>query len=268
MKYPLIGKFLPGKSCIHQLDARTKLLCLFLILAALVTASSPLNYLLLLGIMLILIYLGQIPLAAAFSSIRRTWLFFLTIFLMNALFFDDGSPIWSWGIFHLSKGGIQQGTHVVVTVIMVMILGNILTCTTAPMALTTAIGYLIKPLKLFRIPTDDIAMIIGTAITFIPTLFEEIETIKKAQTARGARFESKQLKQRISALFPLVIPVFLSAFRRADELAQAMEARGYRKAGKRTSKKAPSLPLQDRAILISCLLMCITQYYVFTYLFI
>jgi len=135
-----------------------------------------------------------------------------------------------------------------------------LTLTTSPTQVTSALESLIKPLKLIGIPTEDIAMIISVSIQFIPTLMEESETIKMAQITRGARFESKKLSERARSYIPLIIPIFISAFRRADELSLAMEARGYRNAKNRTKKKKKPIEGQDYIALTICASICIVQF--------
>src|SRR5690606_9712290 len=135
-----------------------------------------------------------------------------------------------WGIVQLSRGGMEQGFRVVGNVVLILVLGNLLTMTTLPTQVTAALASLIKPLKFIGVPTEEVAMILSIAIQFIPTLMEETELIKMAQIARGARFESRKLPERAASFIPLVVPVFISAFRRAEELALAMEARGYRNA--------------------------------------
>lgn len=187
------------------------------------------------------------------------WLFFLVIFLMNALFFDSADRICSWWIFSLSHGGLVQGANVVLRVMLIIIISNIFTCTTDTAEITFALNSLIKPLKFIRVPVEDVAMIISIAIQFIPTLLEETDTIRKAQTARGARFESKRLLEKAASITPLVIPIFISAFRHADELSQAMEARGYRNARNRTRRKREPLHMRDYAALAVCTSVFVIQ---------
>ena len=149
----------------------------------------------------------------------------------------------------------MQGANIVCRVILIMILGNVLTSVTSPIEMTGAMETLLCPLALFGIPVGDVAMILGVALQFIPVFMEETELIQKAQTARGARFESRRLKDRAASVMPLVVPVFLSAFRRADELSVAMEARGYRRSRGRTKRLKVSFRLQDLAALaVSCII--------------
>ncbi len=222
------GKYVMGKSIVHRLDSAVKLLCFLILIAAVVISDSIYAYAFILVCIAAIIALSRIVLVSVLSPIRRMWLFFIIIFLMNAMFFISDNSIFSWWIFSLSVGGILQGLNVVIHVALVIVLGSILTMTTKPMDITNALSRLMKPLGLFGIPVEEIAMIISVAIQFIPTLIEETDMIKKAQIARGARFESKRIIERAVSFFPLLIPVFISAFRRADELSMAMEARGYR----------------------------------------
>lgn len=253
------GQYVPGNSAIHKLDARVKIVCLFLLLAAIVVSSSVCGYVLVFFITFTLVLLAKLSFKIALASIRRLWLFFIVILLMNGLFYDSTAPFWSWGIINISFEGVRQGTRVVLNVVFIMILGNVLTSTTTPIDMTTSLSNLMRPLRLIRIPVEDVAMIISIAIQFIPTLLEEADTIKKAQIARGARFESKKLAERAMSFLPLIIPLFLSAFRRADELSIAMETRGYRNARDRTKKARIPLCQSDLLALAFSFIVCLIQ---------
>ena len=196
------------------------------------------------------------------SPIRRLWVFFIVIFLMNALFFSAENPRFSWWIVSLSDEGMRQGARVMLNVCFIMVLGNVLTSTTTPIDMTAALSSLLKPLRLLRVPVEDVAMIICVAIQFVPTLLEEADLIKKAQTARGARFESSKLTERALSYLPLLIPIFLSAFRRADELSTAMEARGYRNAKNRTKRATKPFRNLDYTAIASCAVVFIMQFYI------
>lgn len=254
------GQYLPGHSFLHQLDARVKILGLFLLMAAVIAASTFWGYALVLVVIAMLILLSRLPLRCAFASVRRMCWFLLVIWLMNALFFTGEDALASWGIFQLSRGGIKQGCRVVSNVVLILLLGNLLTMTTLPTQVTTALESLIKPFKFIGVPTEEVAMIISVAIQFIPTLMEETELIKMAQIARGARFESKRLSARAASFLPLVVPIFIAAFRRAEELALAMEARGYRNAKNRTKRKKEPLLPHDYGALTVCILICLVQF--------
>ena len=261
MKRLPAGQFMPIPSPLHGLNALAKLVCFFLTLGAVVLTNSLSGYALMLLFTAFSVLLCRLPASVTLFPLVRMRFFFLFIFLMNALFFGAQTPLFTWWVFRPSLEGMAQGANVVLRVALLMVLSAVLTSTTAPVDLTNALVRLMRPLKLFKAPVEDIAMIISVAIRFIPTLLEEADTLKKAQTARGARFESRSLKDRALSVTPLVVPIFIAAFRRADELALAMEARGYRAGKKRVSKAYPPLTRADYAALALCLLLLALQIY-------
>lgn len=230
------GNYIPGSSFFYQMSGTGKLICFFIILTAVILTDSCPGFGMILCFFCVMIYFSGLGFYVATESVGHLWRFFLIIFFMNAVFFEKGRTLWSWWIFHLSTGGIRQGIVVITRVVLLMILGNLLTATTTPIELTASIENLLCPLQMFRVPVRDVAMILGISLQFIPVFMEEATMIKRAQIARGARFESRRLTERAASILPLCIPVFLSAFRRADELALAMEARGYRR-GRKIRKK-------------------------------
>jgi len=258
----MTGMYVPADSPLHRLDARAKFFGFLILTAAVILSNTVCGYAIILALTVTLAALCGMPLRTAFSSVRRLWSVFVVIFIMNAFFFATDAPIWNWWIITLSKAGIKQGFSVVFRILIIMILSNILTLTTPPMEITSAIQLMLKPLKLLRIPADDIAMIISVAIQFIPTLLEETDTIKKAQIARGARFESKKLRERAAAFLPLLVPIFLSAFKRADELAMAMEARGYRGAKHRTAKEKVPMTAKAWLAIALCAAICAAEVFI------
>ncbi len=253
------GGFVEGDSLLHKANGFLKFLTILVLLAAVILCDSLWGYGLMLAAIGLLILLSGLGAKQALSGILHFWLFFVLIFGMNALFYETASPIWHWWIFTLSPDGIYQGLQVVLRVAMAMVLGNVLVATTPPLELIGAIQCCIYPLRYIGVPIRDVAMILGVSIQFIPTFQEESDLIRKAQIARGARFESKNLFEKAASLLPLIVPVFLSAFRRADELSIAMEARGYRR-----SKNAPAFPKQhilpaDILLLLTAALLCAAE---------
>jgi energy-coupling factor transport system permease protein len=257
------GQYVHGDSILYRFNAWAKIICLFILLAAIITTKSLWGYVLIICATAGIVFASRLPLDMALGSLRRLWLFFIIIFLMNALFFGGEDTLWSWWIFGLSLAGAKQGANVAMRVALLIVLSNVLTCTTAPMDMTNALKSLMKPLKFIGFPVEDVAMIISVAIQFIPTLIEETDMIQKAQIARGARFESKKLTEKAASVFPLIIPTFLSAFRRADELSVAMEARGYRDAKRRTKKEKEPLKAADIIAIITCAVICMLQVSIF-----
>jgi len=254
------GMFQPGTSLLHRIDPRVKLVSFFVLLAAVVGARNPIGYLAALAVTALIVVLSKLPLKTALGDTVGMLPFFAVIFLMNACFYATDDAWFRFWIFCPSPAGVAQGARVVLNVLIVLILSNVLTCTTSPMDLTTTFESLFSPLRFLGVPTAQVAMILSVAVQFIPTLFEETEAIRKAQTARGATFESRKLSEKARAVLPLAVPIFLAAFRRADELSLAMEARGYDGSKKRKKQKgAPLHPLDWSALAAACAL-CFAQY--------
>ena len=254
-----IGIYCPGDSLLHRLDARAKLSAFLLLATASVLTQSAWGYALLLAFSAFAAIVSHLSLQMILGGISRLWLFFLTIFLMNSFFFAGTDTFWSWGIFNLSLTGIYQGCRVILSLVAIMMAANIFLATTAPMELTEAIKALLKPGKLLRLPVNNIAMTISVAMQFIPTLSEEAALIKQAQTARGAPFESKRVWERILSFKSILIPIFVNAIRRADELSLAMEARGYGNGNEETTEKRTRLHSLDYGALLLSVLLCIAQ---------
>ena len=248
------GLYQPGNSLLHKLCPWVKLLCLGLILAAVVCTDTVWGYGLLAAVAAVLIAVSRLRLRDVFSSVWRLRWFFLMIFVMNLCFFSAQSPWISWWIFTPSYDGLMQGVHVLARVVVLLVMSNLLTATTAPLAMTDAFHMLLRPLGWIRLPVGQIAMILSVAVQFIPTLFEEADAIRKAQMARGARFDSRKLTQKAAAVLPLAVPIFLAAFKRADELSLAMESRGYRRGG--IVGRSQKLGWKDAVALCVCAALC------------
>lgn len=243
------GMYLPGDSPIHRLDSRVKLIALLLAIVSILLVDSLAGYGILVVFIGLTVLLSRISLATALSAASKLAWFFVVIFMMNTAFFSPENAWLSWWIFTPSLAGMMQGIDVVLKVLLVLVVSNIVTGATAPLEITKALESLFMPVKVIGIPTEQIAMILSIAIQFIPTLSEETDMIRKAQMARGARFDSRNLIEKARAVLPMVIPIFFTAFKRADELSLAMEARGYRSAAHRTRKVFSPLQWQDFAAL-------------------
>ena len=258
----VMQQYLPGNSLLHRLDGRAKFFGFILMSAATVLSNTIIGYILTIGTGLVFASLSRIKLSVILDSVKRLSGFFIFIFLMNAVFFESEEPFAKWWIFTVSLDGIIQGANIVLRLAIILALSNLLVMTTAPMEIMASIDSLLSPLALLRIPVEQIAMILSIAVQFIPILLEETDTIKKAQIARGARFESKKLSERAMSLLPLVVPVFLSAFKRADELSMAMEARGYRDAKHRTKKANIPMHVRDYAAITVCAAVCVLEIFI------
>jgi len=222
-----LGQYFPGNSPVHKLDPRTKLLLLIGYIVALFTAGNWLTYGLCLGFLITVIAISKIPPKAILTGMKP--LIFILVFtgILN-LFFTPGETVLVsfWGIT-LTLEGLVRAIFMVFRILMLITATFLLTYTTSPIALTDGLEALLSPLKKIHLPVHELSMMMCIALRFIPTLIEETDKIISAQKARGADFESGKLMERVKALVPILVPLFISAFRRADELATAMECRCY-----------------------------------------
>ncbi len=232
-----LGQYFPGNSVIHRLDPRTKLIMLIVYIVALFSADWWVSYGLMLLFLGVVITISQVPLKAVVRGMKPLVLILVFTGILN-LFFTDGETILIsfWKITITLEGVVRA--FFMVTRILLMISGTfLLTYTTSPITLTDGLESLLGPLKKLRLPVHELSMMMCIALRFIPTLIEETDKIMSAQKARGADLESGNLIQRVKALVPILVPLFISAFRRADELATAMECRCYQGGEGRTKMK-------------------------------
>ncbi len=221
-----LGQFFPGNSLAHRLDPRTKILLTVLYIVALFCAKSFVSY----GVVALLLVTGvRISGVAPKALVRglKPILFIICFTAVLNLFYTPGEVLVSFWIFKMTKEGIFTAFFMVLRITMLIMGTFLLTYTTSPIALTDGLESLLNPLKKIRVPVHELAMIMSIALRMIPTLIEETDKIMSAQRARGADFESGSLLERAKALVPILVPLFISAFRRADELAVAMECRCY-----------------------------------------
>jgi energy-coupling factor transport system permease protein len=232
-----LGQYFPGNSYIHRLDPRTKLLGLIVYIVALFVAVNWVSYGIVFLFLAVIIAISTIPLKSIFRGMKP--LIFILIFtgILN-LFFTGGETVLAsfWGVV-ITAEGVIRAIFMVLRILMLITGTFLLTYTTSPIALTDGLESLLSPLKVIRVPVHELAMMMCIALRFIPTLIEETDKIMSAQKARGADFESGSLISRVKALVPILVPLFISAFRRADELATAMECRCYQGGTGRTKMK-------------------------------
>ncbi|OUQ82409.1 energy-coupling factor transporter transmembrane component T [Flavonifractor sp. An100] len=222
-----LGQYFPGHSLVHRLDPRTKLIAVTLYIVALFLADYFYTYAIMVAVLGLSIAISHVPLKSILRGLKPV--LFIAIFtaVLN-LFYTPGThvlvQVW---IFTITLEGILNAFFMVVRIMMLIAGTFLLTYTTSPILLTDGLESLMNPLKKIHVPVHELAMMMSIALRFIPTLIEETDKIMSAQRARGADFESGNLIQRAKALIPLLVPLFISAFRRADELAVAMECRCY-----------------------------------------
>ena len=232
-----LGQYFPGNSPVHLLDPRTKLVFLVVYIVALFTAASWVSYGAMFLFLALVIAVSQIPLKSIASGMKPLVMILVFTGILN-IFFTAGEHILVsfWGIT-ITAEGLERAAMMVLRILMLITGTFLLTYTTSPIALTDGLESLLGPLKKLKMPVHELAMMMCIALRFIPTLIEETDKIMSAQKARGADFENGSLMQRVKALVPILVPLFISAFRRADELATAMECRCYHGGDGRTKMK-------------------------------
>lgn len=228
-----IGQYFPGETVIHKLDPRVKILATFAFIISLFFINKFYPYLMVLAFIAIVIKLSDIPFDYLLKGIRPLRFIIIITFVIN-LFMTQGEIIFELGPLSITKEGLSQAIFMALRLIFLIMGTSLLTLTTSPISLTDGIEKILNPLKVIGVPAHELAMMMTIALRFIPTLLEETEKIMKAQMARGADFESGNVLNRAKNLVPLLVPLFINAFRRADELAMAMEARCYRGGENRT----------------------------------
>lgn len=221
-----LGQYYPTKSWVHGLDARTKIIATLLFIVELFVVNNFWGFLIAAAGMFTVIGISKVPLKFIFRGLTAVFVIILFTFIIN-LFMVDGRVLWHWWILTITYEGLKRAFFMAVRLVLLIIGSSIMTLCTKPIELTDGLEKLLKPLSKIGVPSHEIALMMTIALRFIPTLMEETDKIIKAQEARGADFESGNLIQRAKALIPILIPLFISSFRIAQELALAMEARCY-----------------------------------------
>ena len=239
-----LGQYYPADSVLHRLDPRVKILSL---IAFIVLTFCTFNFYalgLVFATVITVVLLSRVPLRLYLKSLKVIIIIVIITSVLN-LFYGSGEPIAQWWIFKITLNGIQNAIYVCVRIICLILFSSVLTFTTSPTDLTDALERLMKPLELLHVKVHEIAMMMTIALRFVPTLLEETDKIMSAQKARGADMESGNMFSRVKALIPVLVPLFVSAFRRAYELAVAMECRCYRGGKGRTRMKQLKMSARD-----------------------
>ncbi|MCI5837472.1 MAG: energy-coupling factor transporter transmembrane protein EcfT [Veillonellaceae bacterium] len=222
-----VGQYYPGDSVIHRLDPRAKILCTMIFIVGIFFADSWPAYGAVAAFTIAVTVLSQLPPLLVWKAVKPLWVIIVFTLFIH-IFTTPGTLVWEWKFLQVTEEGLRQGGMMTARLVFLISFSALLTYTTSPIVLTDGIEQLLNPFKRIGVPAHELAMMMTIALRFIPTLLQETERIMKAQKARGADFESGNLLRRGKALVPLMVPLFVSAFRRADELATAMEARCYR----------------------------------------
>ncbi|MEG0780528.1 MAG: energy-coupling factor transporter transmembrane component T [Oscillospiraceae bacterium] len=252
-----LGQYFPGDTLAHRLDPRTKLLLVLLYMVGLFTAKFVVTYGIMLATLALCIKVSRVKLRALFKGLKPL-LFILAFTAILNLFYTSGTPLVTFWIFKITREGIYAAVFMLLRITMLIMGTFLLTYTTSPITLTDGLETLMRPLKKIHVPVHELSMMMSIALRFIPTLIEETDKIMSAQKARGADFEGGNLISRAKALIPLLVPLFISAFRRADELAVAMECRCYHGGEGRTKLHILHYGLADYVTLIAGLLVTVS----------
>ncbi|WP_071130240.1 energy-coupling factor transporter transmembrane component T family protein [Enterococcus timonensis] len=223
----LLGRFIPGDSLVHRLDPRAKFLASFYFIIIIFFANNWASYLLMFLFVLGAIFLSKIKISFFLRGVKPLiWLIIFTT-LLQVLFTKGGTEYFSWWIFSITEFGLINGAFIFCRFVLIIFMSTLLTLTTAPLSLADALEFLLRPLRIVRFPVHEVSLMLSIALRFVPTLMDETEKIMNAQRARGVDFGDGNLLQKMKAIVPLLIPLFVSSFNRAEDLATAMEARGY-----------------------------------------
>ena len=260
-----LGQYFPGDTVVHRLDPRTKLLMVIVYIVALFLAKWVVSYAVMLAFLVTAVALSRIRPRALFKGLKP--LLFIIIFtaIIN-VFYTKGDVLVQFWIFKITREGLVNAGFLVLRIVMLVTGTFLLTYTTSPIALTDGLESLLSPLKAIHFPVHELALMMSIALRFIPTLIEETDKIMNAQKARGAQLDTGKMTDRVKALVPVLIPLFISAFRRADELAMAMECRCYRGGDGRTRLKVLRCEKQDYidlAVCIACFAVILASRLVF-----
>lgn len=250
----LLGQYVAGHSFWHRLDPRAKILWTILWMGTLFAVSTVWGYMAFVGVLLLVVAISRLPVGALLRGVRP--LLYLIVFTVafNVLF-TPGVVLWRWGFLTVTREGLVTAAQVTARLLLLLTGASVLTLTTSPLALADGLEALLRPGQRWGLPAHEMAMMMSIALRFIPTLLEETEKIMKAQKARGADFESGNLLTRARSLIPVLIPLFVNAFRRADDLALAMEARAYRGGQGRTHWRELQWGWADSATLLASVVL-------------
>ncbi|MDI3280983.1 MAG: energy-coupling factor transporter transmembrane component T [Bacillota bacterium] len=256
-----LGQYIETGSLVHHLDSRLKILATAGLITLLFLVRDLRGYLVLAVFLAGAVFLARLPFRLVLKGIRPLVWFILLTVVLNILMVEEGPLLWSAGPLRVTAGGLERGIFMGVRLVLLILITSLLTLTTSPITLTDGLEHLLAPFKRVGVPAHELAMMMTIALRFIPTLLDETDRIMKAQMARGADFEHGRITERIRNLIPLLVPLFISAFRRADELAMAMEARCYRGGEGRTRLRELKWTRRDylAAVLVAVFLV-VTAY--------
>lgn len=258
----IIGQYVPGNSFIHRLDPRTKIIVIFCFVIIVFFANNLLSYSLLTLFVFFSVIITFIPIRFILKGLTPIWILIIFTFLLHFFLTKEGPVLFEIFSINIHKGGIIQGLVISLRLFLLVLMTSLLTLTTTPIEITDAIENLLQPLRKFKFPVHELALMMSISLRFIPTLMQETDKISKAQASRGVDYRTGPVKERIKAIIPLLVPLFVSAFKRAEELAMAMEARGYQGGEGRTKLRELKYHMKDFVVFIIFLVVVVTLFIV------
>ncbi|MDF2036839.1 energy-coupling factor transporter transmembrane protein EcfT [Bacillus sp. CMF12] len=245
----IFGRYVPAESVLHRMDPRSKLVLIFLFVCIVFLANNMLTYGLLTVYTFLMIALSKVPIRFIYTGLKPVLLLVIFTLFLHLFLTKEGEVLFRFGWITIYEEGLRQGIFISLRFFLLILMTSILTLTTTPIEITDGLESLLAPLNKIKFPVHELALMMSISLRFIPTLMQETDKIMKAQTARGVDFTSGPIKDRIKAIIPLLIPLFVSSFKRAEELAVAMESRGYRGGEGRTKYRQLNWGLKDTAML-------------------
>ena len=250
-----LGQYYPTESIIHRLDPRVKLLATLMYLVSLFLFHDFVGFVVVTLFLLVIIKLSRVPFSFMLKGVRAIWVLVVITAVCNLFFTQGDNTYFAWKFIHITDQGVSNTVYFTIRLIYLVVGTSVMTLTTTPNKLTDGLEEGLKPLSKIGVPVHEIAMMMSIAMRFIPILAEEADKIKKAQMARGANFEEGNIIQRAKAMVPILVPLFVSAFQRAEDLVYAMEARGYIPNRMRTRYKQLKMEGRDYVLLIASVLV-------------
>jgi energy-coupling factor transport system permease protein len=253
----IFGRYIPSDSFVHRMDPRSKLIFVFAFICTVFLANNAVTYIVLGAFTLVAMLSVKVPVRFLLGGLKPVMWLVLFTFLLHIFFTKEGEVLLDLGFLKIHEEGLRQAIFISLRFTYLILITTLLTLTTSPIAITDGLETLLNPLKKIKFPVHEMALMMSISLRFIPTLMEETDKIIKAQTARGAELATGPVKERIKSIVPLLIPLFVSAFKRAEDLATAMEARGYKGGEGRTKYRVLRWTKTDTAVLSSLVMLAV-----------
>jgi len=257
----IFGRYIPAESPLHRMDPRSKLILVFAFVCVVFIANNAITYGILVVYTLFMVLSSKVPLRFLFGGLKLVFWLVLFTLILHLFFTKEGEIIFQWGWVTIYEEGLKKGIFISLRFFLLILMTSLLTLTTTPIEITDGIEILLDPLKRIKFPVHELALMMSISLRFIPTLMQETDKIMKAQTARGVEFSGGPVKERIKAIIPLLIPLFIGSFKRAEELAIAMEARGYRGGEGRTRYRQLRWGLVDTLMLLLLVVIAVALFF-------